>query len=125
VGRPRADDPCSKTGRAYPDVAAQAVNFQVVIGGQVEGLEGTSCASPTFAGVVALLNDYRLSLGKAPLGFLNPLIYGSLSTGFNDITSGSNPSCGTNGFSSKAGWDPVTGLGTPNFGKLQALVKNL
>jgi len=57
----------------------------------------------------------------------------------NDITSGSNPGCGTDGFNATVGWDPVgifmppndlayiytsqvTGLGTPNFMKLQLLV---
>ena len=62
----------------------------------------------TFAGVVSLLNDYLLSKGKAPLGFLNPLIYSKATSGFNDITSGSNPGCGTNGFTAGAGWDPVS-----------------
>ncbi|KAI8969372.1 subtilisin-like protein [Trametes punicea] len=110
------------SGRAYPDVAAQAENFQVVIGGRVENVAGTSASSPTFAGVVSLLNDFRLSRGQAPLGFLNPLLYSTGAAGFNDITSGSNPGCDTNGFTAGAGWDPVTGLGTPDFGKLQALM---
>jgi tripeptidyl-peptidase-1 len=34
---------------------------------------------------------------------------------FFDVTKGSNPGCGTNGFNAAAGWDPVTGLGTPNY----------
>ncbi|KAI0331649.1 subtilisin-like protein [Cubamyces sp. BRFM 1775] len=110
------------TGRGYPDVAAQGENFQVVVGGRVGSVGGTSASSPTFAAVIALLNDFRLSRGKAPLGFLNPLIYSTGAAGFNDITSGSNPGCGTNGFTAGAGWDPVTGLGTPDFGKLQALI---
>ncbi|RDX48143.1 subtilisin-like protein [Lentinus brumalis] len=110
------------TGRAYPDVAAQGQGFQVVIGGRVSSVGGTSASSPTFAGVIALLNDFRLSEGKAPLGFLNPLIYSTGVTGFNDITSGNNPGCGTNGFTAGTGWDPVTGLGTPDFLKLQSLI---
>lgn len=36
----------SSTGRAYPDVAAQADNFQVVVGGSVVNVEGTSASSP-------------------------------------------------------------------------------
>jgi len=36
----------------------------------------------------------------------------------NDITIGGNQGCGTPGFSSAPGWDPVTGLGTPSFPKL-------
>lgn len=110
------------SGRAYPDVAAQGQGFQVVIGGRVSSVGGTSASSPTFAGVIALLNDFRLSQGKSSLGFLNPIIYSTGVAGFNDITSGSNPGCGTNGFTAGTGWDPVTGLGTPDFGKLQALI---
>ncbi|KAH9923964.1 subtilisin-like protein [Epithele typhae] len=112
----------NKTGRAYPDVAAQGENFQVVIGGSTTSVGGTSASSPTFAAVISLLNDFRLSQGKSPLGFLNPLIYSTGAAGFNDITSGSNPGCGTNGFTARAGWDPVTGLGTPDFLRLQALI---
>jgi tripeptidyl-peptidase-1 len=76
----------------------------------------------TVAGVVSLLNDFRLSQGLSSLGFLNPLLYSTGLSGLNDITSGSNPGCGTNGFTARAGWDPVTGLGTLDFGKLQALI---
>ncbi|KAJ3729993.1 peptidase S8/S53 domain-containing protein [Lentinula guzmanii] len=109
------------SGRAYPDVAAQGEGFQVVVGGRVESVGGTSCSSPTFAGVIALLNDFKLSQDGTTLGFLNPLLYANPSA-LNDVTSGSNPGCGTNGFTTSAGWDPVTGLGTPNFVKLQAIV---
>lgn len=72
----------------------------------------------TFAGVIALLNDFRLSQGKSSLGFLNPIIYSTGVPGFNDITSGSNPGCGTNGFTAGAGWDPVSvaaDLGRPAY----------
>ncbi|KAJ7249548.1 peptidase S8/S53 domain-containing protein [Mycena haematopus] len=103
------------TGRAYPDVSAAAEGFQVVISGRINSVAGTSCSSPTFAGVVALLNDFRISEGKAPLGFLNPLFYSTAKSGFNDIVSGSNPGCGQAGFTARTGWDPVTGLGTPDF----------
>ncbi|KAA1467000.1 subtilisin-like protein [Dentipellis sp. KUC8613] len=110
------------SGRAYPDVAAQAESFEIVVGGGVELVDGTSCASPTFAAVISLLNDFLLSQNKPPLGFLNPLLYSKGAAGLNDITSGSNPGCGTTGFTAGKGWDPVTGLGTPDFGKLQSIV---
>ncbi|CAE6448007.1 unnamed protein product [Rhizoctonia solani] len=110
------------TGRGFPDVAAQGRSFQIVQGGRTTSVAGTSASAPAFAGVIALLNDYRLSQGKSPLGFLNPWLYSSAVSALNDITSGSNPGCGTNGFTARAGWDPVTGLGTPDFIKLQAVV---
>nr|VWP02127.1 Eukaryotic translation initiation factor 3 subunit G (eIF3g) (Eukaryotic translation initiation factor 3 RNA-binding subunit) (eIF-3 RNA-binding subunit) (Translation initiation factor eIF3 p33 subunit homolog) (eIF3 p33 homolog) [Ganoderma boninense] len=109
----------NRTGRAYPDVAAQGQGFQVVLGGRVVSVGGTKCQLPA---VISLLNDFRLSQGKSPLGFLNPLIYSTGATGFNDIISGSNPGCNTNGFTAGKGWDPVTGLGTPDFLKLQSLI---
>ncbi|KAJ3970810.1 peptidase S8/S53 domain-containing protein [Lentinula raphanica] len=109
-------------GRAIPDVAAQADNFQVVIGGETGLIGGTSAASPTFAGFVALINDARLKAGLPSLGFLNPLFYSTAISGFNDITSGNAPGCGTEGFNATVGWDPVTGLGTPDVGKLISLV---
>ncbi len=95
------------SGRAYPDVSTQGVSFAVNIAGSFEAVSGTSASSPTFASVVALLNDQRLNAGKAPLGFLNPLLYSTATGAFNDITSGNNPGCNTTGFPAVAGWDPV------------------
>ncbi|KZT41769.1 family S53 protease [Sistotremastrum suecicum HHB10207 ss-3] len=111
------------SGRGFPDVAAQGVNFQIVDGGQTGGVDGTSCASPTFAAIISLVNDRLIAAGKPVLGFLNPFLYSSAGTAaLTDITTGDNPGCGTNGFPAKAGWDPVTGLGTPNFAKLLTAV---
>lgn len=109
------------SGRAYPDLAAQGTSFSVIVGGSTVSVGGTSASSPTVAGIFALLNDFRLANGKSSLGFINPLIYAN-SGGFNDIKSGSNPGCSTNGFTAATGWDPVTGLGTPDFVKLQEIV---
>ena len=36
----------SETGRAYPDIAAQGVHFQIVLAGEVVGISGTSCSAP-------------------------------------------------------------------------------
>lgn len=55
-----------------------------------------------------MLNDARISAGKPPLGFLNPWLYGKGYAGLNDITSGNNPGCGTEGFNATVGWDPGT-----------------
>jgi len=109
----------NSTGRAFPDVAAQGVNFNIVNGGQTISVEGTSCSSPVFASVIALINDRLVAAGKSPLGFLNPFLYANPGALF-DITSGDNPGCQTNGFTAITGWDPITGLGTPNFSSLLA-----
>ena len=127
----------NRNGRGYPDVAAQAYRFSVVDKGLVKRYQGTSCSSPTFAAVVALLNSARLSSKLPPLGFLNPWIYTVGRFGLNDITSGGNTGCTGNssfggppngspvipnaGFPALKGWDAVTGYGTPDFGKLLKL----
>ncbi|CAK5271630.1 unnamed protein product [Mycena citricolor] len=102
------------SGRGYPDVSASGVNVTVTQIGVPGPVDGTSCSSPIFASVIGLLNDRLLNAGKPVLGFLNPWLYSNPQM-FNDITTGNNPGCGTDGFSAKAGWDPVTGMGTPNF----------
>jgi tripeptidyl-peptidase-1 len=70
-----------------------------------------------FAATIVLLNEARLAVGRPPLGFLNPWLY-SNARALNDITVGSNPGCGTDGFATAKGWDPVTGLGSLNFAAL-------
>ena len=81
---------------------------------------------------IGLLNDLRVSSGKSTLGFLNPWIYSHMSS-FNDVTTGSNPGCSTEGFPAAKGldhdvgcvliqivhrWDPATGVGTPNYSEM-------
>jgi tripeptidyl-peptidase I len=92
------------------------------------GVAGTSCACPVFSGVVSLLNDLRLQNGKRPLGFLNPMLYqmaSSAPTTFNDIVHGSNPACGSAGFLAAKGWDPSSGLGSPNYGEMAKYIATL
>ncbi|KAH9972912.1 family S53 protease-like protein [Russula compacta] len=107
-------------GRAYPDVAAIGDAVAVVYKGSTAAVSTTGASSPIFASVVALLNDRLVAAGEPVLGFLNPFLYSIGASALNDITSGSNPGCSTNGFPATTGWDPVTGLGTPNFAKLLA-----
>ncbi|KAH9019211.1 subtilisin-like protein [Lactarius hengduanensis] len=104
--------------RGIPDISAQARMVSYFLKGEKRRAKGTSCSAPIVAGIISLLNDYRISQGKPPLGFLNPWLYGGGLNGLNDIVSGSNPGCNTNGFSAAVGWDPVTGLGTPDFVRL-------
>ncbi|KAH9037102.1 subtilisin-like protein [Lactarius pseudohatsudake] len=106
------------SGRGIPDIAAQSINLPIFFNGQEKRVEGTSGATPVVAGIISLLNDWLISTGRYPLGFLNPWLYGRGLAALNDITEGSNPGCGMDGFSAIAGWDPVTGLGTPNFRRM-------
>lgn len=107
----------SQTTRGYPDVSANGVNYVIAIDGGFSLVYGTSASSPTFGSVVTLINTQRIRAGKSPLGFLNPALYANPGI-MNDITKGGNQGCGTDGFQAVEGWDPVTGLGTPNFGKM-------
>ena len=101
------------TGRGYPDIAAQGQRFVTIWNGTVTLLDGTSASTPTASGVLELVNDALIAAGKSPLGFLNPWLYSTGYTAFTDITSGSAIGCGTSGFPAFAGWDAVTGFGTP------------
>lgn len=105
-------------GRAYPDIAAFGQNLQVIASGKTQSVSGTSASAPIFAGVIALLNHELISAGEAPLGFLNPWLYANPQM-FTDVTSGSNPYQKCDGFQAAAGWDPVTGLGTPLYDKMK------
>ncbi|KAJ7466252.1 family S53 protease-like protein [Mycena galericulata] len=111
------------SGRGIPDVAAQAENVEIAWMGGFWLVGGTSCASPIFASMIALVNDRLIAAGKPVLGFLNPFLYSPAGRpAFTDITSGNNPGCNTDGFFASTGWDPVTGLGTPNFDLLLSAV---
>ncbi|KAI6016231.1 Pro-kumamolisin, activation domain-containing protein [Pisolithus marmoratus] len=110
---------------AYPDVSAQSDFFVIAYKGQFGYIGGNSASTPTFASIISMVNDARISMGKKGLGFLNPWLYSMGYSGLNDITTGHNPGCGTEGFNASIGWDPVTGLGTPNFEKLKQLALQL
>jgi subtilase family serine protease len=90
---------------------------------------GTSASTPTFAGFVALLNQYLVTQGSitAPgLGNINPTLYPLLQStplAFHDINTGNNivpcqtgstgcPASGSYGYNAGTGYDPVTGLGS-------------
>lgn len=95
-----------------------------MVGGNAIPLFGTSASSPTFGSIITLINEKRAQASKGPVGFINPVMYQHPHM-FNDIESGKNPGCGTNGFSAVDGWDPVTGLGTPDYGKMLHIMEDL
>ncbi|KAH8880604.1 alkaline serine protease [Thozetella sp. PMI_491] len=111
-------------GRAYPDVAAVGDRQVVYAGGSWWLVGGTSLSSPVWGAILTLVNEERLAAGKSTLGFIHPTLYAHPEA-FNDITNGSNPGCGTTGFPAAPGWDPVTGLGSPNYPVLLELLKGI
>ncbi|KAI1145207.1 tripeptidyl-peptidase 1 precursor [Nemania diffusa] len=108
-------------GRAYPDISSQGLYFAYFWNGTEGVISGTSASTPLTSGIISLVNDALLASGKPSLGFLNPWIYSVGYKGLNDITSGSAVGCGVAGFPAVKGWDPVTGMGTPDFPKLVKL----
>jgi kumamolisin len=95
-------------GRGVPDVAGDAdptTGYAVLVDGQNAVIGGTSAVAPLWAGLVALINQ---QMGK-PVGYLTPLLYQVPESAFHDIVSG-----GTDGYNAGPGWDPCTGLGSPN-----------
>ena len=126
--------------RGVPDVAYNAgVSGGVLIRSQVINefiglpdsapvffiIGGTSAGSPQWAGLAAVADQ----LGHHRMGNINPALY-SIAQGkkqypaaFHDITIGNNDVAEIGGgYSTKAGWDPVTGLGTPNAAQLLPLL---
>jgi Subtilase family len=88
------------TGRAYPDIAMDAS-------------DGTSQASPTFAGILALATQLR----GADLGTVNPALAAigprGAAAGIIDVPAGyTNSAYGVTGFSTATGYDIASGWGT-------------
>ncbi len=113
--------------RDVPDVALTAAGhdaYLVQISGNLYAISGTSAASPSFAGIMALVEQKA----AARLGNANPELY-KLATAqhssggtavFHDVASGNNSVPGVTGFTAGAGYDPTTGLGSVDAEKLVA-----
>ena len=107
----------STTIRNYPDVSAIADSVYFCSSGDCMNSGGTSASAPVWAGFLALVNQQT---GGSSIGFLNPSIYAlaqgsNYANDFHDITTGNNFNPNSpNAYSAVAGYDLVTGLGTPN-----------
>ena len=120
--------------RDVPDVSMNAswshdpYNIYLDVRGGWYGQGGTSAATPVFASIVAILNQYLVSKGvlsQPGLGNINPTLYRLAQTApnaFHDIVKGDNivpcvqgtPDCvnGSLGYRTGPGYDQVTGLGS-------------
>ena len=114
----------SASSRAFPDVAMYGAGGAVVVGGRLYAYGGTSQSAPLFAAAMLYVVDwYKTNVGQSP-GLLSPMLYALGEGVFNDVTVGDNNGterverCPLGGFSAAAGWDAVTGLGTPNIGMM-------
>lgn len=113
-------------------------SYLTVINGTATPNGGTSAASPVVAAIMALINDARFRAGQPAIGFANPWLYQIAGAALNDITEGGSLGCSgvdlQNGilipqggmipyasWNATVGWDPVTGLGTPDFMKMKNL----
>ena len=81
-------------GRDVPDLALAAAVYEIpyviLVNGKLEGVGGTSCAAPSFAGIMGLVNQ---ATGAAGQGNINPVLYAlakSLPTAFHDVVKGDN-----------------------------------
>jgi subtilase family serine protease len=110
--------------RGVPDVSADGdpyTGLPIYFNGQWSIAGGTSASAPIWAAIAAIANQ----MAGHPLGFINPGLYKLAASAtyhqdFHDITQGNNSyaQAGVNGYTAAPGWDPVTGLGTPNARKL-------
>ncbi len=117
---PPTADAAHFKGRGVPDVCAVAdpETGYIVRGGRDRYGDRRQRArfAPLWAGLIALLNQ---ELGK-PLGFLQPALYGTIlqHKALNDVVRGTNEA-----FSANQGWDPCTGLGSPNGKAILSVLK--
>lgn len=123
--------PDSSGARGLPDVAYNAAVVSAVnvyesfdpAGAGWALIGGTSAATPQWAAIDAIANQY-----DGNLGFVAPRLYDiyrgvggtSYAADFHDITTGNNSFAGITGYSAGPGWDAASGLGTPNVANLIA-----
>jgi kumamolisin len=101
--------------RGVPDVSGDAdpqTGYAVRIDGTATVIGGTSAVAPLWAGLIARIN----ATNGSPVGLINPVLYANAAA-LRDISVGNN---GT--YAASPGWDACTGLGSPDGGKIAALL---
>src|SRR5215467_6537876 len=110
----------SRTGVLVYDTAPGATGLTCPSGNPCSAgwyvVGGTSSSCPQWAGLVAIADQ----IAGGGLGQINPILYAlaagpNYGTYFYDVTTGNNQANpAITGYPATTGWDPVTGLGTPN-----------
>jgi kumamolisin len=113
----RCGQPAGRYCREVPDVSADAApssGAAVRVNGRWLSEGGTSLATPVWAALTSLIDQYLRGRGDAPVGFANPRLY-RLATGSPPFPGIYDVTAGTNDFyPAGPGYDMVTGLGTPD-----------
>ncbi len=100
--------PANAPGRGVPDTSANAdpnSGWQMSANGSWTVVGGTSAASPFTAALIAVAKGVAKAAGS---GVTAPSVYAARATACNDVTEGSD------GDTATVGWDPATGLGSPD-----------
>lgn len=99
--------------RGIPDVSANASTLPgilLAVGNTQQISMGTSASTPLWAALIIRINQRMTELGLPHVGFIHPFIYmDEFRSLFNQVIDGDNGK-----YEATAGWDPCTGLGTPN-----------
>ncbi len=104
--------------RDVPDVALTAAGhdgYLIVQNGGLYVVGGTSASSPSFAGIMALVEQHSVNRQGNANTVLYPLASKQRAGGaavFHDISAGNNSVPGQTGFNATAGYDQATGLGS-------------
>lgn len=120
----------NRYGRMYPDVTLLAHNYIIIVDDSILFVDGTSCSSPTFSAMISRWNNLRIEQNKPPLGAFNALLYHiseECPECFRDYTEGNINSTEYGnckyGYTASVGYDPVYGLGTPNYGRIYEFLR--
>ena len=122
--RPTYQDGANPAGhRAIPDVSALAdivPGWPVVVSSGLQTVGGTSGSTPFIAAATALIDATQRQHGQPRIGLANGWFYQAATrpSTFFDVTTGNNDIAGVGCCHATAGYDPVTGLGVPNWAAL-------
>src|SRR6266542_1684161 len=111
--------------RAVPDVSAltdSVPGWPDVINSTLQTVGGTSGSTPFVAAATALVAASERQAGRPRVGLANGWFYKAASqpSTFFDVTQGSNDLAGVGCCQATVGYDPVSGLGVPNWATLPA-----